>query len=142
MQWNDSPNAGFTEASVVPWLPVSKNFEMRNVKAQEADPNSMLNLYKALVELRKSEPALGVGDYQSVEVHSPKILAYRRYIQGKGNFLIVLNFSNEPVVLELKSIAVKAKIEVSTNLQRHGEVELSDLAIKPNEGLLLRLLET
>jgi alpha-glucosidase len=49
-----------------------------NVARQEADPTSMLNLYRALTHLRQSEPALSVGDYETVDTAVSDIFAYQR----------------------------------------------------------------
>ncbi len=139
MQWDDLPNSGFTEPGVIPWLPISKDYMKRNVRIQQSDPTSMLNLYKALTELRMLESALSVGNYETVNVNSASIMAYRRFLDGKGNFLILLNFSNQYDTVDLMGIATKAKIEVSTTMLRSGLVDLSNLTLGPNEGLLLRI---
>ena len=53
MQWSDEANAGFTTAK--PWLKVNENYKAINVAAQEKDPSSVLNYYRRLVALRKSD---------------------------------------------------------------------------------------
>ena len=52
MQWDSSPNAGFTTGT--PWLKVNDNYPEINVAAQENDPDSVLNYYRRLTALRKS----------------------------------------------------------------------------------------
>ncbi|RMF04801.1 MAG: alpha-amylase, partial [Chloroflexi bacterium] len=47
MQWDDGPNAGFTAAGVQPWLPLAPDARTRNVAVQSAQPDSMLNLFRA-----------------------------------------------------------------------------------------------
>jgi alpha-glucosidase len=49
MQWDASPNGGFTTGT--PWLPPIDPAE-RNVEAQKADPESLLHLYRDLIEKR------------------------------------------------------------------------------------------
>jgi alpha-glucosidase len=49
MQWDASPNGGFTTGT--PWLPPIDPAE-RNVEAQREDPDSLLNLYRDLIEKR------------------------------------------------------------------------------------------
>ena len=56
MQWDASENAGFTSGE--PWLPVMDNYREINVEEEEKDEGSMLQLYKRLIKLRVSEPAL------------------------------------------------------------------------------------
>ncbi len=52
MQWSDDANAGFSDLGVETWLPVHDNYLTLNVEAQEGEPASHLNIYKALASLR------------------------------------------------------------------------------------------
>src|SRR5437763_7903400 len=56
MQWDATAHAGFSSAR--PWLPLAEDFRHENVVNLEADTRSILNFYKALVELRKKTPEL------------------------------------------------------------------------------------
>jgi len=59
MQWDESPNAGFSQAPVEKlYLPVDRQPGCPSVAGQEADPASLLNQVRRLVELRKQHPAL------------------------------------------------------------------------------------
>src|SRR6185503_17285360 len=51
MQWDASPNAGFTSGT--PWLPLAANYRTANVAAEHDDPASMLTLYRRLIALRR-----------------------------------------------------------------------------------------
>ena len=139
MQWDDSPNAGFTAPNVTPWLPVAGDYMERNVARQGSDPTSILSLYRTLSALRQAEPALSVGDYASVESGSEDVFAYLRSAPGAARFLIVLNFSPRPQALNLSHVAQEATVAVSTDMVRKGLVSLSELALGPNEGLVLQL---
>ena len=58
MQWSNRANAGFSPASIQPWLPVNPNHtEGINVRDQYADPLSLLNFYKRMLRMRKASPA-------------------------------------------------------------------------------------
>ena len=59
MQWDDSQYAGFS--TVKPWLPVPPNKSEINVKAEEAEPNSLLSWYEALIKLKETNPVLVSG---------------------------------------------------------------------------------
>jgi len=50
MQWNNTPNAGFTTG--IPWLPVPMTYQTHNVATEQKDPNSILNFYRQLLALR------------------------------------------------------------------------------------------
>ena len=99
----------------------------------------MLNLFRALTSLRRVEPALSVGNYASVDSGAEEVLAYVRTTPGSARFLVVLNFGSKKHSLNLSQVARQADIAVATDMVRRGEVALSDLALGPNEGLVLRL---
>lgn len=154
MQWDDSPNAGFTAAGVQSWLPVGDDYELRNVASQAQDGRSFLTLFRTMTDLRRTEPALHSGDYASVDVGvaSGEIFAYMRTVTRTGtgedqaegdkgdNFLIVLNMGGNAHTLDLSGVAARADIAVQTLMSRTGTVDLSALEVNPNEGLILRLL--
>src|SRR6202050_2037816 len=56
MQWDDSPNAGFSQTT--PWLPVPASYKTHNVASELQDPNSILQFYRHLLALRHQEHAL------------------------------------------------------------------------------------
>src|SRR5258708_36715046 len=79
MQWTDGKNAGFTESK--PWLRVPPSAKTHNVATEEKDPNSVLSVYKKVLALRHTEPALIEGDYVSVNNEDPNVYSYlRRYM--------------------------------------------------------------
>lgn len=139
MQWDDGPNAGFAPPGAVPWLPLAGDYRRRNVAAQEADPRSMLALYRALAHLRRREPALNSGIYHALETGQPDMIAYLRAEPGADSFLVVLNLVGGSHLLELSGVGSEAEVTVSTGMNRAGTVSLSQLAVGPNEGLVLRL---
>ncbi len=139
MQWDSSPNAGFSSEGVRTWLPVAEAYPERNVAVQEKEPTSMLNLYRALTRLRRREPALHVGDYASVDAAADDIFAYTRTAPDADRFLIVLNFGDNGHTLDLSHVAANAAVAVATDMVRRGRVDLSKLSVGANEGLVLRL---
>lgn len=141
MQWDNSPNAGFSPADVQTWLPVAENYRTLNVAAQEHNSHSMLNLYRALTNFRRIESALSVGDYRSVDAGANDIFAYLRIAPDADSFLIVLNFGRQSHTLNFGTIAARAEIAISTDMQRHGNIDLAQLNLSANEGLILRLSE-
>jgi len=139
MQWDGSPNAGFAAEGVTPWLPAAGDYAERNVARQEADPGSMLSLYRALARLRRAEPALHAGEYRSADAGVEDVFAYLRTAPGADRFLVVLNFGAGSHTLDLGRVARTATVAVTTDMQRQGRVDLGSLAVGPNEGLVLRL---
>jgi alpha-glucosidase len=92
MPWNASANAGFTDGR--PWLPLAPDAAERSVDAQRSDPRSMLCLYRRLLQLRRSEPALAIGSYAPLPA-TGSILAFVRE-HGDRRLAVVLNIGAEP----------------------------------------------
>ena len=93
MQWNGSTNAGFSEKK--PWLPVPPSYKTHNVEAELKDPASILQRYKRLLSLRKTNAALREGKYVALNESDPNVLSYLRIYKGQA-VLVVLNMSGEP----------------------------------------------
>ena len=131
MPWDASPNAGFTEGA--PWLPLGSDWRTVNVAAQESDPRSMLSLYRALISLRRIEPALSVGAYAPVRAEKD-VLAYER--RADRRVLIALNLGGRPRALR----GVPAgTLRLSTYLDRAGEPVAATLRLRPDEGVVVAL---
>lgn len=94
MQW--SAEGGFTTGE--PWRPYFGDQETRNVAAQDADPASLLNHYRALIRLRSAHPALRTGDWLPVTVNKQARSVYSFVrAQGDERFLVLINLSDKPV---------------------------------------------
>jgi alpha-glucosidase len=91
---NSAGAFGFSDnAKLTPndsWLPQSNNWGDFSVEAQEADPNSSLNLYRKALEIRKSLSGLGDGPMSWIEERS-SVLAFSR----PGNFYCYLNLGED-----------------------------------------------
>ena len=87
MQWDATHNGGFTTGE--PWLSVNPNTAAINAQAQQADPDSILAHYKALIRLRKEYPVFAQGDFAPLTPDHPAVLAYRR--QWEGTQLVCVN---------------------------------------------------
>jgi alpha-glucosidase len=139
MQWDKSPNAGFAPEHVATWLPLAVDYRARNVAVQDKEPTSMLSLYRALSRLRRQEPSLHIGTYASVDSGAADVFAYLRTAPGADRFLVTLNFGASSYVLDLRNVGSRADIAVATGMARGGTVDLGNLSLGPNEGLVMRL---
>ena len=97
MQWNDKPNAGFSETA--PWLPVPPSYKTHNVATESKDPNSILNFYKRVLALRHTNPALLDGKYIALNENDDNVLSYLRAYKNQG-VLVALNMSGTPQKLK------------------------------------------
>jgi oligo-1,6-glucosidase len=95
MQWDESVNGGFTTGPKA-WLTVNPNYKEINARQAVADPNSIYNYFKKMIELRKKTPALIYGDYKDLDPQNPTIFAYTR-VMGADKYLVVLNLSKNDV---------------------------------------------
>ncbi len=136
MRWDASPLAGF--ATGAPWLPIDQPVGT-DVASQSRDSNSMLELSRALLGLRRAEPALNIGSWQDLG-HVESALAYMRTDGAPGGhrFLVCLNLADRPAPLPVAASKLRGTIVVSTLTSDSGALFASrDLAA--NEGLVVRL---
>ena len=102
MQWSDTENAGFTTGT--PWLKVNEKYHAINVAAQEKDPDSVLQYYRKLIALRKSEAyreLFTYGEFTQVYGEMDHIMAYTRILDEK-KVLVAANFGETEVVLPVQ----------------------------------------
>jgi alpha-glucosidase len=133
MQWDTSPNAGFTAGD--PWLPLAADHATRNVAAQRDDPASLFSLYRRLIWLRKSSAALRRGSYRTVRA-ARGVFAFAREAGGERLF-VALNFTREAHRASFGTGA--ARVLLSTDHGRDGEdADLERVSLRPDEALLLK----
>ncbi len=132
MQWDDSENAGFSGSK--PWLPVHPDFKTHNVQVQIQDPDSVLNYYKKIIQLRRSSPALLKGGYIPLNENDTNVLAYMREYEGQ-RILVVLNMSGQ-VRTSAFSIGSEADTLVTSTDAAHGTVNLSELKLEPYQSFV------
>jgi alpha-glucosidase len=133
MQWDGSEGAGFSHAK--PWLPLAADWRTRNVETARADPNSLLALYRRLIDLRRSSPALSVGSYRAVETNS-RLLVFDR-ICGDERLRVALNLGPEPDELDLGR--ERGRILVSARRGAEGNLAARRLVVGGDDGLIIRL---
>jgi alpha-glucosidase len=132
MQWDGTAGAGFTSGA--PWLPIPPSSAGANVECLDAQPTSILNLYRALLKLRNGSPALSAGTCTDVSSRGA-VLRYRRKAAGE-DYLVVLNLADVPAELE---IPADRDIILSSSLDRTGVRTSASSILRGNEGLIVRL---
>ena len=114
MQWDGSnPQAGFS-TNPRTWLPVTPNYHAINVRSESADPDSLLNWYRRLIALRKSNAALRTGRMVMLDENNDSVLTYARVTAEGEMALVSVNLSGEPKTLAL---AVAAKLVHGSRLK-------------------------
>jgi glycosidase len=90
MQWRAGPGVGFTAGT--PWQAPQGDSAQVNVAAQDADPGSLLNLYRRLIHLHTARPALAHGSFAPLAAEgAPAVAAFLRVL-GEDAALVVINF--------------------------------------------------
>lgn len=132
MRWEEGPGFGFTTGT--PWR-ASEEPAGVDVASQRADPKSLWNLYRALIGLRRSEPALSDGSLSvpALSGASRGLVALLREA-GQDRMLFVTNFHEEPSpsILLTRVSASRAVVRFAEGLR--GDVEVT------KEGLRLPAL--
>jgi len=127
MLWNDNPNAGFSETT--PWHNFSSNDLNINVTAQQADPNSILNHYKTLIDLRKNNPALNAGLSQILETNDRTLLALKRQA-GEQTLVILANLGNKTLTINLQDYNASQSKDLQSNEQLSNQIDLKKLELR------------
>jgi oligo-1,6-glucosidase len=96
MQWDGSEHAGFTTGT--PWIAVNPNHAEINAELARADPGSVFDHYRRLIELRRSDPVVALGDFTMLLADHERVYAFTRRL-GDAELLVLGNFGGEPVTI-------------------------------------------
>jgi oligo-1,6-glucosidase len=88
MPWSDAIYGGFS--SVTPWINVPPQGPSISCEREMADPNSVYNFYRSLIQLRKDNPTLIYGKIKFVHGLKNHFAYYRR---KKNQYFIEANLS-------------------------------------------------
>ena len=137
MQWDDSPEAGFTAGE--PWIKVNPNHTAINVAQALADPNSVLHYYRRLIRLRRENPIMVYGTYDLILDDHPQIYAFTRTLDD-DRLLVILNFSGDtPVFVLPDHLASYDKKLLIGNYEVDPAEEIGQLTLRPYEARVYRL---
>jgi maltose alpha-D-glucosyltransferase/alpha-amylase len=105
MQWTPDRNAGFSTADPGRLtLPVVMDavygYQVTNVESQLTNTSSLLHWTRRMIEIRKQNPAFGLGDFTDLGGSNPSVLSYVR-VFGDDVVLCVNNLSRFPQPVEL-----------------------------------------
>ena len=154
MQWDGTTYSGFSNTE--PWLPVSADYTERNVAEQEKQPQSMLNLVKHLLKLRKEHKALSQGSYIVLDsCGKDKEKAEASSAVEDGLFIYIREFAGERIAVVLnftdtdKSHKLQGRCLVSTYMDHESLIAdknaetntaINNFRVRPNEGMALLLV--
>jgi len=109
MQWTPDRNAGFSTCDPGRlYLPVNMDsiygYQVTNVESQTRNTSSLLHWTRRLIQVRKVNPAFGLGTFTDIGGSNPSVLTFVREF-GDDIVLCVNNLSRfaQPVELDLRA---------------------------------------
>ena len=137
MLWDTTPHAGFTTGT--PWLPITPGTpEQLSVATESGQPRSTLALYRKLIALRRTRPALHAGTVAEVRAEGG-VLRYERHSPAGGDverLLILANLTNDLATVQVPS----SRVLLTTILDGDGALCEGAFTLESGEGVLLELL--
>jgi alpha-glucosidase len=134
MPWDDSNHAGFTSGS--PVLPVPHDYIKHNVQAEMADPHSILNQRRNLIQYRRNSNALQVGNFARIDPNNSFVGAYtlehERQMCG-----VVINFSDRQQRISIDNPNARIVIASQPGGLRPGEaINLRNYVLSPDQAIV------
>jgi alpha-glucosidase len=133
MQWDATPNAGFTSPDARPWLPVAADADRVNVAAQAEDPDSLLTLTHRLLQLRREHPVLHVGDFEPFGPSPVGTYAFRR-VSPSGRLTVLLNLTD---TRRRVTRVGSGRVLIGSDRNRDTAVVGDVVELGPNEALIV-----
>lgn len=126
MHWSNENGGGFSDFPS--WVPFVEALG-GSLQQQRADSNSLWNVYRELISIRKSNVALEAGTVEVLEGLDKRILAFKR-VHSSQSMLMILNFSPQQVKFE----GVQTGFPL---FNTHDEVQ--EGLLLPWQGIILRV---
>ncbi len=128
MQWSANANAGFSSAK--PWQELAKGWEVTNVETESADPVSLLNWYKTLVNTRNQLPALQKGSYLPFTSSCRRLYTVARVYEDQVVLVManlgVQTMENCTISIEESPLAGDWKVESVLGEQLFEEINFAE----------------
>ena len=128
MQWDSSENAGFSQGT--PWLPVPPTYKTHNVADESKDPDSVLEFYRKVLNMRHTNEALLDGSYKAINESDANVLSYLRVYRGQA-VVVSLNMSGMPQTADLDLKANGFKSARSLLATGKSEVRGEEVSLEP-----------
>ncbi len=107
MSWTADPaTAGFSTGT--PFRPLAPNLATHNAAAQQADPRSLLNFYKAMLKLRNGLPSIARGRYE--HGFAQGLVAGWQRVHEKERTLVLINYGRELAQAQMADLPPRARL--------------------------------
>lgn len=110
-----------------PWWDTStvKSNDGISYEEQKADPGSLWNFYKNLISVRKNQPALATGHYQTLKNNNPKVYTFNRVL-GQQKVVVAVNLSGQDQQFTISDAGAEQALKLfgqSAGTVRNGTIE-------------------
>ena len=119
VQWTNERNAGFTTGT--PWIEIPNNYNTINVEAAIADNNSILYVYKKLIELRHKHEIITYGSIEPLYMDDEHLFIYKRHYNGE-TWLVISNFSKSSITLP-KDLNIEGDVILQNGECNNGTID-------------------
>ena len=135
VQWDDSPQAGFTTGA--PWIDVNPNYPVLNAAAQVGVPGSVFEHYRALIALRHEDEAVALGTFRLLDAgEAGSWCVLREHVGADGTreqVLLLASLTREGIALTEGSALCALLAENGVDLAQWAGAERLLLASPPAE---------
>lgn len=132
MQWDVSPNAGFTTGKA--WMRANDNYPSINAAIQVNDPDSVYHCWRQVLGIRKAYKNVFVyGKFELVDEPNEHVFAYKMVAATGDTAVVACNFSGEHVKWSLGGKV--RKILISPGGQSLDMVEEGGISLGPCEAI-------
>ena len=114
------------------WYSNQLNQNVRPVKQQIEDENSLYNTYRRMIHVRNENIALSRGGFQPYPSMNPRLQGFYRMVEGEQKILVLHNFSNQ-------SIDIEEFPSATLLYESLGKNGFANQQIAPNSTLILEL---
>jgi glycosidase len=108
MSWTaDAATAGFTQGT--PFRPLAPNVASHNLQAQQRDPGSIYNFYKAMIGLRNRLPSVARGSFEHGFAQG-LVAGWQRRL-GRERTLVLINYGSTPAPVRVPALPPGARLQ-------------------------------
>jgi len=138
MQWTAQALAGFSTKTT--WIKMTDSYQTLNVAVEEKDPNSVLNFYRQMITLKKTESTLQEGQYALERSDDENLVAYRRF-DNHAIWLVITNLSNLPCKYQLPQDLTNHTYQVILANDGYKSDQSSEISLAAWGAVLLKFVE-
>ena len=112
MQWSPQAFGGFSK--VQPWIDTNSNYDSINVENQDCNQNSILSMYRKILNLRNMDHDIANGRLSYLNLESLQEYSYINH--GVTNdYFVLSNFSKEPLISNLDTLDLYGFVHLMGN---------------------------